>query len=629
MNEQALFHQGELAVQVIANEADIAQRNGVVVSEHIIKGAIPFISQQFMTAISSTDKNNQIWTSILFGEPGFIQATDDQHILINSQQTIHQASDPLWHNIKHNTQVGLLMIELSTRRRFRVNGHIASLGNGKFEVTVAQAYPNCPKYIQRRQPTLAKDTLSYKTPAPETGEHLTSKQIELIENADSFFVGSGVNKHHNDASYRGGNPGFIKVENQHQLLIPDYKGNSMFNTLGNFHSNPNAGIVLVDFEKNTILQLTGTAKVLWDQQDEKNDTGGTKRYWHFNISRWQETTLPASLHWTFFDYSPHNPKPTKPDHLTLVVSHIEKKSEKVKLFKFSAKNGEILPAFEPGSHLPIEVKLSKTSKALRHYSIISSSRDNRFYEIAVQQEIHGGGGSNYMHEQLHIGDALQAKYPVNAFSLVSPKKHHILIAGGIGITPILSMLKKLSEDNESYELHYSVKTQHDMVLKEEIILLAGKNAHFYYSQEGQSNRLDLNLLFASNNKSSHVYICGPIRMIEAVKDCADDHHWQASQIHYESFGSSPQTSDKAVEITLQQSGQVITIDPKETLLDGLIAANVKIPFDCKRGECGMCVTEYVAGTPDHRDVYLSKDEKKHSLCLCVSRAKSKSITLNI
>ena len=286
MNDQPLFHQGELEVQVLANEADIAQRNGTVVSKHIIKGALPFIAQQYMTVISSTDENNQIWTSVLFGKPGFISAPDDQHILINPQEIIEQPADPLWRNIEVNSQVGLLIIELSTRRRLRVNGNISLLENGQYEVTVAQAYPNCPKYIQRRQPSLSEGVLSYNTPAPQLGEALTPEQLDLIASSDSFFVGSGVAEHHNDASYRGGAPGFVSIVDNSQLLIPDYKGNSMFNTLGNFQSNPHAGLVFIDFEHNKLLQLTGSAKILWDQHDDTNKTGGTKRYWHFNIESW-------------------------------------------------------------------------------------------------------------------------------------------------------------------------------------------------------------------------------------------------------------------------------------------------------------------------------------------------------
>jgi len=629
MKTQPLFHQGELEVQALANEADIAQRNGSVVSEHIIKGALPFVAQQVMTVVSSTDENNQIWTSVLLGEPGFISALDDQHIQINPQQIIEQPADPLWSNIKVNAEVGLLIIELSTRRRLRVNGRISLLSNGQYQVKVAQAYPNCPKYIQRRQPSLSPEALSYHTPAPELGEELTQVQRTLITNADSFFVGSGVNEHHNDASYRGGDPGFVSIVNNQQLLIPDYKGNSMFNTLGNLQANPKAGLVFIDFENNKLLQLTGSGKVLWDQPDHNNDTGGTKRYWQFNIKSWQETSLPQGINWAFFDYSPHNPKPEALNELTLVVSAIEKKSEKIKLFRLTARDGGILPAFEPGAHLPIQAKLPKNKTAWRHYSIISSSHDNRFYEVAVQQEKNGGGGSNYLHEQLRIGQQLKAKQPVNDFSLTSSGKHHILIAGGIGITPILAMLRQLSENQQSFELHYSVKTAEELVFKEEIIKLAGKHAHFYISQQSNANRLDCESLLAASDKSSHVYICGPVRLIEAVKNTADDIGWQMNQVHYESFGAVVQQTDKAIEVKLQKSGQVIVIDAKETLLEGLLSAKVSVPYECKRGECGMCITEYVEGEPEHRDVYLTKKEKAHSICVCVSRAKSNSITLNL
>jgi len=629
MNEQSVFHQGELQVQALANEADIAQRNATVVSQHIIKGALPFVAQQNMAVISSTDENGQIWTSVLFGQPGFISAPNDQQILINPQQMIEQAEDPLWHNITGNSQVGLLIIELSTRRRLRVNGNMTLLDTGQYQVTVAQAYPNCPKYIQRRQPSLTKDVISYHCPTPILGSALTQQQQDLISNSDSFFVGSGVAKHHNDASYRGGSPGFVSLVNNRQLLIPDYKGNSMFNTLGNIQSNPNVGLVFIDFESNKLLQLTGTAKILWHQDDKQNLTGGTKRYWHFNVKHWQETNLPQGLKWTFFDYSPHNPKAKSTDELSLTVADIQQLTDKIKLFRLTSKDGEILPAFEAGAHLPLEVLLPENNKALRHYSLTSSSHDNRYYEIAVQQEKHGGGGSNYLHEQLSLGQVITAKYPVNEFALKSAGKHYILIAGGIGITPILAMLRQLSENNESFELHYSVKNHSELAFKAEIERLAGKRAHFYISQGTNGKRLNLSSLLHSNHSASHVYMCGPIRMIGAVKDIAQENDWQESHIHYESFGNTSLETDKAVEVKLQKSGKVIVVDPKESLLDGLLAAKVDIPFECKRGECGMCVTEYVEGIPDHRDVYLTKEEKTHSLCLCVSRSKSKAITLNL
>jgi len=634
MNKQSVFHQGELAIQQRADESDIAQRNSVVVKKHIINGALPFIAQQVMTVISSTDENNHIWTSVLLGQQGFISALDDQHIVINPQQMISQPADPLWRNIEKNSQVGLVVIELSTRRRLRVNGNINRIDDGKYEVTVAQAYPNCPKYIQRRQPVLSNDVLTYKAPEPEFGKALTSMQVELISKSDSFFVGSGVDNHHNDASYRGGAPGFVNVINKHELLIPDYQGNSMFNTLGNFQENPNAGLVFIDFTDNKLVQLTGTAKILWDQSDDSNNTGGTKRYWRFSIQAWQETKLPTGLNWTFFDYSPHNPKAGNTNEENTSVLHLQVKdivqqSEKIKVFRLAGKDGAILPAFEAGAHLPIDVTLSTKQTVQRHYSIISSSHDNRFYDIAVQQEKQGRGGSNHLHKQVKIGEQLTAKPPVNDFSLTSSGKHHVLIAGGIGITPILAMVRTLSENNESFELHYSVKTIADLAFKNEITQLAGQQAHFYITQEGNGSRLNLLSLLATENKANHVYACGPLSMIEAIKDTAHNNCWQPSHIHYESFGSAVHKNDKAIKVNLKKSGKVIVINPKETILAGLLAAKIDVPYECERGECGMCATEYTQGAADHRDIYLTKEEKAQRLCVCVSRAKTSSITLNL
>jgi hypothetical protein len=138
---------------------------------------------------------------------------------------------------------------------------------------------------------------------------LDSERTSLIRRADTFFVATAHATRGADASHRGGNPGFVKVLDQSTLRIPDYQGNSMFNTLGNLAVHPNAGLVFPDFENRRILQLTGRAEVLWDQADAANESGGTKRFWQFHTESWLETPLPASMGWEFLDYSPYNPGP--------------------------------------------------------------------------------------------------------------------------------------------------------------------------------------------------------------------------------------------------------------------------------------------------------------------------------
>jgi len=656
MNASTPFHEGELFIQKLAKESDIAQRNGAVISNKIPPGAISFVGDQLMVVVSSLDKNGRVWASLLVGNPGFIKATAARLLSLDTTAIISHTSDIFWENIKANPQIGVLAIELSTRRRLRVNGTIHSVSDTCFHIAVEQAYPNCPKYIQRRHLKINKSP--YKSqqakpefPAPLQGSTLTANHIEIITKSDTLFVGSAspilseeqISEkesfrenfiHGGDASHRGGNPGFVEVVDNQCLRIPDYKGNSMFNTLGNIQQYPHASLLFVDFKHGRLLQLSGTAKILWNEKDPTNKTDGTKRFWELSIEQWRESQLPAELNWEFFDYSPHNPeqitgKPGSTDELELKVLHIEQKSERIKQFRLVAANGGILPAFEPGAHLPVEVTLPMGKKATRHYSLLSSNDDNRFYEIAVQHEPEGRGGSKYIHQHLNAGATIYAKQPRNDFPLSPIGKHTILIAGGIGITPILAMLRSLAEQKFSFEIHYTARTQADLAFQTEVIALAGDNAHLYFSQGANAKRLDLKTLMKKPAPDTHVFMCGPMRMINTLRDLGKTFGWNPEQIHFESFGASTFTNNSEITVTLKKSAQVVVVQPKQTILDALTAANVSIPYDCKRGECGMCSTEVIAGETDHRDVCLSKEQRKHNMCVCVSRAKGKELTLNL
>ena len=655
MSRYLSFHQGELDVQAKANESAIALRNGQVVSSNILPGAIPFIAQQNMVVISSVDEAGLPWSSVLFGTPGFIQATDSSSLLLDANKMLINENDPLWKNISNNPQVGVLAIELSTRRRFRVNGRIqkvqgASLADSQFEITVQQAYPNCPKFIQRRNLKIEEQAYSEVLPQAITGNQLTPEHINIITKSDSFFVSSASFikekiEHNVDASHRGGFPGFIKVLDNNRLLIPDYQGNSMFNTLGNIHVYPRAGIIIVDYENSRVLQLSGSAKILWDQEDDTNHSSGTKRFWELSVEKWQETAIPKGVKWNFQDYSPHNPRETKVKEsednseiksaigtngkMALEISDVMKKSARINQYQLRAQDGENLPSFEAGAHLPVEVALENGEKVLRHYSILSSPKEKGFYDIAIQNEEHGRGGSKALHQQLALNSLINVLPPKSEFSLTQNNKHVVLVAGGIGITPILSMLRELVDNNASYEIHYTAKNEADLAFKNEVKKLAGSNGYFYTSQSEQTNRLDLPRLIKAIDASSHVYTCGPLRMISQVRELAGERGLPDSQIHFESFGATSQPNDKAIEIKLKKSNTVITVDPSQTILDALIDKNISVPFDCKRGECGMCATTILEGEAEHRDVYLNKAEQSQQMCVCVSRAKGANLTLDL
>lgn len=303
MTADSPYHEGELVVQQRANEVQMARRTSRAIDARVPAGAMHFIAQQPMVTAGSIGGDDNVWASVLFGMPGFLQAQDDRTLLLDVSQSRSAEDDPLWENIKCNPQIGLLVIEFISRRRLRVNGRMRRATDCHYIIDVEAAYPNCPKYIQRRH--WNKPTVPIFTPAGPSrrGSALEPSQMEWIEGADTFFVASAHPRHGVDASHRGGKPGFVHVPDTRTLRIPDYTGNSMFNTLGNFVSYPHAGLVFLDFEHGRVLQLSGRPEILWQVDDPCEETGGTQRYWQLQVQAWQESVLPFHFKWEFLDYS--------------------------------------------------------------------------------------------------------------------------------------------------------------------------------------------------------------------------------------------------------------------------------------------------------------------------------------
>lgn len=211
-------------------------------------------------------------------------------------------SSGLFASTAERASVGLLFLEVASRRRYRVNGTVVSTIDDRVVVRVAEAYPNCPKYIQRRHLRIARDPVPLHS--LREGNNLGQDERDLIAVADTFFVASAGPDHKLDASHRGGRPGFVRVDGD-RLWIPDYAGNNMFNTLGNLALEPAAGLLFIDFGTGTTLQLCGTATI--DLESDDPATGGTNRSWTFHTTAWQRSGLIAHLHSELLDASPHNP----------------------------------------------------------------------------------------------------------------------------------------------------------------------------------------------------------------------------------------------------------------------------------------------------------------------------------
>jgi len=298
----SIYHPGELAVQARAGQRQIAERVGKSIRTTIPPAAQEFLRSQPMAIIGMQDAGERQWASLLSGGPGFMQPMDLQTVRIDALPVV---GDPLAENLAAGGEVGMIVIDFATRRRMRLNGRTQRQFDGTIHLHAEQVYANCPKYIQARQWERATGEPDEEIKARRS-RSLTERQRYWIRDADTFFIASRQQDGGMDASHRGGNPGFVHVMNQSRLVWPDYSGNSMFQTLGNLTVDPHAGLLFMDFAGGDTLQLTGTARIMWDR-DRAMEFPGAERLIEFEIDEVVELTGASPLRWRFIDYSPFNP----------------------------------------------------------------------------------------------------------------------------------------------------------------------------------------------------------------------------------------------------------------------------------------------------------------------------------
>lgn len=296
-----VYHSGELEVQQQAGVQAQAKDLGGMIKSNIPSVAHKFLSSQQLAIASTIDANGRVWASLLTGKPEFIQVIEEQLVRIDAAQIV---GDPLSKNLQLRDEIGILVIDLATRRRLRLNGKAQLQPDQSIDVQIEQVYFNCPKYIQLRR--LIIDSQESCNPELQNNNTLTQLQQNWIAASDTFFIASYHPESGADASHRGGNPGFVKVLDAKTLIFPDYSGNNMFNTLGNLTVNPLSGLLFIDFEVGSTLQVTGKASIIWDAQRVAEFTGA-ERLVEFEIEQVNVLMSPSPLHWQFLEYSPFNP----------------------------------------------------------------------------------------------------------------------------------------------------------------------------------------------------------------------------------------------------------------------------------------------------------------------------------
>ncbi len=314
--------------------------------------------------------------------------------------------------------------------------------------------------------------------------------------------------------------------------------------------------------------------------------------------------------------------------LEVVVAAVEQVTPLIKHFTLAPVTGDSMPAFSGGSH--IVVVMRTPARVHRNpYSLLSPPHRLDAYEIGVRRMEESRGGSHFMHDQVKVGTRLEIAHPVNLFALDKIARKHLLIAGGIGITPFMAHLEDLHERRAHYELHYSVRSPEHAAFLPRILQRAGERVRMYHDSEAQS--IDFDGLLSNQPLGTHVYVCGPAGLIGRVTAAAREWGWPDSHVHWEQF-SAPPVGD-AFEVFLARSKVSVHVPPDRSLLESIEAQGVEVPYLCRGGVCGFCQTRVLEldGELVHNDHFLSDADKakRNTIMPCVSRARCKSLVLDL
>jgi uncharacterized protein len=308
-NETDVFHDGEKAVQERAGvRTEAAKLGSMMVQSYLDDGFAGFLEAQPFVVVASSTGSGRVWASILTGVPGFAVATDPEHVDLRA---LIADDDPLSEALADGSQqLGLLVLEPNRRGRIRING-VGHRTQDGLRLEITEVFGNCPKYIARRVPTALDTDMSDES--AQAGTRLDAQQISLVSESDTFFIASRHPGRGNDASHRGGLPGFVRVTpDGRTLTFPDYRGNNMFQTLGNITANPAAGLLFIDWAGGRTLQISGRAAVVWDEK-RRAAWPGAERLVDVAIERVVDRAHGSALRWQFVEPHRLNPPPPAED----------------------------------------------------------------------------------------------------------------------------------------------------------------------------------------------------------------------------------------------------------------------------------------------------------------------------
>ncbi|MFC4929664.1 PDR/VanB family oxidoreductase [Massilia sp. GCM10023247] len=309
-----------------------------------------------------------------------------------------------------------------------------------------------------------------------------------------------------------------------------------------------------------------------------------------------------------------------------VVRKVEA-AQDIVAFELQAPDGAALPRFEAGAHIDVHLP----NGLVRQYSLCNDARERERYRICVLRDPATRGGSAAMHDLVNDGDELTIGLPRNLFALVPGAHDSLLLAGGIGVTPILSMAWQLHAEQAPFRMHYFTRSRVRTAFHDELQAAPFAASTAVWFDDAETARPSVPELLRAASPGTQVYACGPAGFLEYVTRSAQECGLAPESLHIEAFGAAPMAPGAAFEVRLRQSGRAIRIGPEQTVVEALAAHGVAIPVSCEQGICGTCLTRVISGIPEHRDQYLSDEEhsRNDQFTPCCSRSLTPVLELDI
>jgi phthalate 4,5-dioxygenase reductase subunit len=317
--------------------------------------------------------------------------------------------------------------------------------------------------------------------------------------------------------------------------------------------------------------------------------------------------------------------PEAPPTMRLRVTRNDRIADGIHLFELSDPSGQPLPAFSAGAHIAVRTP----NGLLRKYSLCNDPAERNRYQVAIKREANGRGGSCELINHVKAGDELTVAPPINDFELPQRAQDFLFVAGGIGITPIMAMIRQVQAEGKRFRLFYCSRSPETTAFRDELSAPAFKDSvTIHYDFGDVSRSLDLKPVLAERKNREHLYCCGPRPLMEAVRKMTD--HWSAAAVHFEAFSDAEthKPTDRPFKVKLARTGAVLDVPTDKTILEVLREHGLEVPSSCETGTCGTCKTKLLAGEADHRDLFLAEHDKASHIMICVSRAKSDEIEID-